>query len=163
MLSVKNQVITFASPAPEQVGTVRYTPSFRVEVERIRVVGYALRNIIDDESGFLVLVDNSAKMYSFNIDIVSSAVLRELEAIFGFILSTDTPDYSYEDGTRGLSIIMVPPSLKGKPLFKGWSWFTPRGFLKNIGYAFATDNLIWERVTDEVRAYIQQQNTASVA
>jgi len=163
MLSVKNQVITFDSPAPEQVGTVRCTSSFQVEVEKIRVVGYALRNIIDDESGFLVFVDNSVNIYSCNVDTVSSAALREIEAIFGFILSADTPDYSYEDGTRGLSIIVFPPLLKGKPLFQGWSWFTPRGFLKNIGYSFATDNLIWERVTDEVRAYIQQQNTTSVA
>jgi hypothetical protein len=154
MFELREGLIVFTGEPARSTGTVRYSPSFRVVKEDIRIVGYAPRLIVDDESGFLILVDRKCKVCYFNTDVVASEELRLLEMHFGFSLRQDTSDYSREDYTAGITEVIYPAELRSKPLFKSWSWFSPRGFLMNIGYKMGTDNPMWERVTDEVKAYV---------
>ena len=122
------------------------------------LVGYAPRLILDDESSFLILVDRKYKVCYFNTDVVASEVIRQLEKQFGFSLRYDTRKYSWEDYSAGITEVVYPSELRGKSLFKSWLWFSPRGFMKNIGYKMGMDNPMWERITDEMKAYIDQQN-----
>jgi hypothetical protein len=158
MLSIEEGFIVFTGKPARLTGTVRYSPPFSVAIEDIRIVGYAPRLIIDDESGFVILIDRKCKVYYFNTGLVASEEIRLLEKQFGFSLRYDTSNYSYEDYKAAITEVMYPAELLRKPLFKSWSWFSPRGFMKNIGYRMAMDNPMWERITEEMKAYVNRPN-----
>ncbi|UOQ51165.1 hypothetical protein [Hymenobacter cellulosivorans] len=155
MLSINQHIITFTGKPVREVGTVRFSPSFRLAVEDVRLIGRAPRLVVDDESSFIVLVDKTQAIHYFNTDLVASDTLAQLEQLFGFSFRNDTSAYTYEQYTQGITEVVYPASLRGKPLFKRWSWFSPRGLLKNVGYALGMDNPKWERMTAEVKTNIE--------
>ncbi|UOG76781.1 hypothetical protein MTX78_09300 [Hymenobacter tibetensis] len=163
MLSIEEGLIVFVERSALEVGTVRYSPSFRIKTKDVVLIGYAPRLIIDDKSGFLILVDRKCKVHYFNVDVVGSEALRQLEKQFEFSLQHDTRYYSWDDYKAGITEVIYPTSLRGKPLFKSWSWFSPRGFMKNISYKMSMGNPMWDRITNEMKAYINSHQPNRVS
>ena len=56
------------------------------------------------------------------------------------------------------SFILYPDTLSGQPLFQSWNWLTLRGFIKNLNKQLAMDNPMWERLTDNAKAYLSAIN-----
>lgn len=156
MLTINQEQLSWSAPSRREAGTVRYSPSFTVALPQLVLVGYAPRLVTDDESGFLLLVDRQGRVNYLNLGLLTHTEARQLAGTLHYDLTRDTPDYSVEDYTWGLSTVVYPASLRGRSLFRVWSWFSPRGFLKNLGYRLGMDNPMWERLTPEMRNYVAQ-------
>lgn len=157
MLSVTNDLIRYDAPPMRSTGSVRYAPSFSLQLNEVKIIGYAPRIIVDDESAFLILVSATGQLHYFNVDVVSRTAMQQLAHHFGYDIKKQVPDYDW-DKTNAQSFILYPASLSSQPLFKAWSWLTLRGFLKNLNKQLSTDNPMWERLTDDSRAYLSTTN-----
>jgi len=151
-LFLNNEEITYQALPVEKTGMVRYAPSFTIRLVEIKIIGYMPRVIVDDESGFLVLVTTTGSINYFNLDVADKVTIAELKSIFDIRLE-ELPNTPFEE-TNWHSFIVYPQELAQRPLFKPWSWLTLRGFLKNLGKSLGSDNPMWERLTDEAQAYL---------
>jgi hypothetical protein len=152
MLSVNDEFVRYDAPSISSTGSVGYAPSFEVRLANIKIIGYAPRMIGDEESGFLILVSATGQIHYFNLDIADQAATKKLEQHFGYHLVSQVPDISLAE-INWHSFILYPETLSGQPLFQSWNWFTLRGLLKNLNKQLATDNPMWERLTDNAKAY----------
>ncbi|OGX84649.1 hypothetical protein [Hymenobacter glacialis] len=153
MLTVDKEFIRYEAPPVSSTGTVRQAPSFIIPLSDVKIIGYAPRVIMDDESDFVVLVSSNGQINYFNLDVVGTAAPLLLEEHFGYCIREQVPAYSFEE-TNWHTFILYPSTLFGQTLFRKWSWFTPRGFVKNMGKHVAMDNPMWEQLTDEASAYL---------
>ena len=151
-LILNEEEIIYQAPPVKKTGTVRYAPSFTIRLAEIKLIGYIPRIIVDDESGFLVFVTTTGSINYFNLDVTDEATVAKLKSLFDFKIK-ELPNISFEE-TNWHSFIVYPQELVERPLFKPWSWATPRGFLKNLGKKLSSDNPMWERLTDEAKAYL---------
>jgi len=151
-LFLNKEELVYQAPPIAKTGSVRYAPSFRVRLAEIKIIGYVPRIIVDDESDFLVLITTTGSIHYFNLDVADKAVVAELKGIFDIKLN-ELPSIPF-DKTNSHSFVVYPQELAQQPLFKPWSWFTLRGFLKNLGKSLGSDNPMWERLTNEIQAYL---------
>jgi len=151
-LFLTEEEIIYQAPSIKETGTVRYAASFTLPLSEIKLIGYVPRVIVDNESGFIVLVSATGSINYFNLDVADKTAIAQLKGLFNFKLE-GLPDIAFEK-TNWHSFIIYPQELTERPLFKAWSWITPRGFLKNLSKEFGLDNPMWERLTDEAQAYL---------
>jgi hypothetical protein len=151
-LFLNEETVVYQAPTIKEIGTIRYAPSFTARLAEVKLVGYVPRIIIDDESDFLVLVTATGSINYFSLDVADRITVTKLESIFNFKLK-ELPNTPFEE-TNWYSFIAYPKELAGQPLFKRWSWITPRGFLKNMGKTLSLDNPKWEQLTVEAQAYL---------
>ena len=157
MLSIDDEFIRYNAPSIRSTGSVRYAPSFESRLADIKIIGYAPRMIADEESEFLILVSTIGQIHYFNLDIADQAATKKLEQHFGYHIVSQVPDISVAE-MNWHSFILYPDTLSGQPLFQSWNWLTLRGFIKNLNKQLAMDNPMWERLTDNAKAYLSAIN-----
>ena len=157
MLSVDDEFIRYNAPSIRSTGSVRYAPSFESRLADIKIIGYAPRMIADEESVFLILISATGQIHYFNLDIADQAAIEKLEQHFGCRVASQVSDIPLAE-INWHSFILYPDILSGQPLFQRWNWLTLRGFMKNLNKQLGTDNPMWERLTDNARAYLSAVN-----
>ena len=86
-LFLDKEELVYQAPPTAKTGSVRYAPSFTIRLAEIKLIGYVPRIIVDDESGFLVLVTTPDSIHYFNFDVADEATVAELKSIYNIRLN----------------------------------------------------------------------------
>jgi hypothetical protein len=98
-------------------GLLGTQPSFNIKIEDIKIVGYKLTTISDDNLYF-VLIDKNVKVYMIHVGLVDKDTENDFFKYFSIVpLSTNYPDSWYY---QGYSFIIYPFMNDNLKLFKSW-------------------------------------------
>lgn len=130
-----------------------------IKIDEILLIGWAVRLLGDDETGFLVIITNKEEI----IPISGSYFLFNEEFKDSFNVLFNTQLYSEKlnkldpyDG-KGKSIVIYPNKLFGKPLYKeNFSGVLP--FLHSVARSFMLIKLGKGILTDECKEYLKTVN-----
>ena len=116
---INDDKITFNKFPIEEIGLACSCKSFELEIDRIKLVVLSPRLALDDETMFILLIDQNRKIYPMPENVVHEPEFYKFMEIFNLENKpSNTLLFTYDEHYGKIDKIIYPKTLHWKNLFK---------------------------------------------
>ena len=118
-LHIKDTQIIFTEYLKEEIGSTKYCGSFRLNINDGRLIALSPRLLVDDETLFVLIVDESDNIYPMPDNILKGDGVMQLEKHFSLPrLTTEWEKFAYNDHHDQINKVVYPTRFYGMDLFQ---------------------------------------------
>lgn len=141
-IEITNTELKFREYSSKKVGLAKFCKSFTLNLNDIKLIGISPRLTIDDESIFILVIDQSENIYPIPDCVIGTEGLESFEKHFGLnTIQKEWQKFEYDDHYGKVDKVIYPEEKYWDDLFeKDWklrirvlySWIWPKSFYGNL-------------------------------
>ena len=141
-IEISDTKLKFTEFLPKEIGSAKYCKSFNINLKEIKLIGISPRLILDDESVFILIVDQLGKIHPIPDQVIGTKGLDNFEEYFELNpIVNEWKKFEYNDHYGRVDKVIYPKEKYWNDLFENdwklkirtlFSWIKPNSYYGNL-------------------------------